>query len=151
MTMADKSKLGKKYPTIVWEVERGKIRELVRAIGDKNPIYSNREIAEKEGYQDCPASPTFLTIPTMVAGSMATAVLDLQINFAMVLHGEEEYEYYREIYPGDVISGVPTVMSIEEKTSKSGRAMDMVTMEIVYTNQRAEKVAKVRSVIVERK
>ena len=149
--MADKSKLGKKYPTIVWEVERGKIRELVRAIGDKNPIYSNREIAEKEGYQDCPASPTFLTIPTMVAGSMATAVLDLQINFAMVLHGEEEYEYYREIYPGDVISGVPTVMSIEEKTSKSGRAMDMVTMEIVYTNQRAEKVAKVRSVIVERK
>ena len=32
--MADKSKAGKVYPPIVWEVERGKIRELVSAIGD---------------------------------------------------------------------------------------------------------------------
>jgi len=82
---------------------------------------------------------------------MATAVVDLGINFAMVLHGEEEYEYYREIYPGDVITGVPTVVSIEEKTSKSGRTMDMVNVEILYTNQQGVKVAKARTLIVERK
>lgn len=149
--MADKSKVGKVYPSIVWEVERGKIRELVRAIGDTNPIYVDREAAAKEGYQDCPAPPTFLTVPAMFAGSMATAVVDLGINFAMVLHGEEEYEYYQEIYPGDVITGAPKVMSIEEKTSKSGRTMDMVNVEILYTNQQGITVAKARTLIVERK
>jgi len=149
--VADKSKIGKEYAPIVWEVERGKIRELVGAIGDQNPIYINREIAVKEGYKDSPAPPTFLTVPVMFSGSMATAVVDLQINFTMVLHGEEEYEYYQEIYPGDVITGVPKVKSIEEKTSKSGRTMDMVTIEIMYANQRGENVAKARTLIVERK
>lgn len=149
--MADKSKIGKQYPPIIWEVERGKIRELVRAIGDPNPVYTDKDAALKEGYRDCPAPPTFLTVPAMWAGSMATAVVDLQINFAMVLHGEEEYEYYGEIYPGDVITGAPTVTSIEEKQSKSGRTMDMVNLEVVYTNQRGEKVAKARTLIVERK
>ena len=149
--MADKSKTGKVYPPIVWEVERGKIRELVRAIGDPNPIYVDREASLKEGYKDCPAPPTFLTVPAMFAGSMATAVVDLGINFAMVLHGEEEYEYYHEIYPGDVITGEPKVMSIEEKTSKSGRTMDMVNVEILYTNQQGITVAKARTLIVERK
>lgn len=149
--MADKSKIGKEYPPIVWEVERGKIRELVNAIGDPNPIYTDREAARKEGYTDCPAPPTFLTVPAMFAGTLATAVVDLQINFAMVLHGEEEYEYYQDIYPGDILTGVPKVTGIEEKTSKSGRTMDMVNIEILYTNQRGEPVAKARTLVVERK
>jgi acyl dehydratase len=69
----------------------------------------------------------------------------------MVLHGEEEYEYYREIYPGDVITGTPKVVKMEEKTSKSGSKMDMISLEILYTNQNGEKVAKARSLLVERK
>jgi len=76
---------------------------------------------------------------------------DLKINFFLVLHGEEEYEYYREIYPGDVITGTPRVIKIEEKTSKSGSKMDMVTFDILFTNQNNEKVARTRSLLVERK
>jgi acyl dehydratase len=149
--MADKSKQGKEYPPMVWEVERGKIRELVRAIGDFDPVWVDKEVATKEGYKDCPAPPTFLTVPMMWCGSMPQVINDLKINFAMVLHGEEEYEYYQEIYPGDVITGSPIITKVEEKTSKSGRKMDMVTMEIDYTNQKGEKVAKARSLLVERK
>nr|HPR04887.1 MaoC family dehydratase N-terminal domain-containing protein [Deltaproteobacteria bacterium] len=37
--MADHSKIGKEYAPVVWEVERGKIRELAKAIGDPNPIF----------------------------------------------------------------------------------------------------------------
>jgi len=69
----------------------------------------------------------------------------------MVLHGEEEYEYYQQIYPGDVITGVPKVVKMEEKTSKSGAKMDMITMEILYTNQTGKNVAKARTLVVERK
>ncbi|HON39731.1 MAG TPA: MaoC family dehydratase N-terminal domain-containing protein [Deltaproteobacteria bacterium] len=149
--MADLSKVGTEYPPIVWEVERGKIRELAKAIGDFNLIYLDRDAAVKAGYKDTPAPPTFLTVPMMWCGKMPDFINDLKINFMMVLHGEEEYEYYQEIYPGDVITGIPKVTKMEEKTSKSGSKMDMITLEVLYTNQRGEKVAKVRSLLVERK
>ncbi|MCK9230004.1 MAG: MaoC family dehydratase N-terminal domain-containing protein [Syntrophales bacterium] len=149
--MADMSKTGTEYAPIVWEVERGKIREMVRALGDRNPVYRDREIALQAGYKDTPAPLTFLTVPMLWAGDMPGMIDDLKINIMMVLHGEEEYEYYQAIYPGDVISGTPKVVGMEEKTSKSGSKMDMVTVEILYTNQRGEKVAKARSLLIERK
>ncbi len=149
--MADLSKVGTEYSPISWEVERGKIREMAKAIGDPNPIYLDKDAAVAEGYKDTPAPPTFLTVPMMWADKMPAVINDLKINFMMVLHGEEEYEYYQPIYPGDVITGTPKVTKMEEKTSKSGSKMDMVTMEVLYTNQRGEKVAKARSLLVERK
>ncbi len=149
--MADKAKVGREYAPVTWEVERGKIAEMAKAIGDPNPIYLDREAAIKQGYKDTPAPPTFLTVPMMWSSSMPAVINDLNINFMMVLHGEEEYEYYREIYPGDKLTGAPKVVSIEEKTNKSGRKMDMVTIEIVYTDEKGEKVARSRSLLVERK
>jgi acyl dehydratase len=149
--MADKSKIGKVYPEISWEVERGKIREMAAAIGDGNPIYKDQAAAAKEGYQDIPITPTYLTVPAMGSGNMLTLVGDLGINVAMVLHGEEEYEFLGDIYPGDVLTGRCRVVDVEEKTTKKGSKMDLVTTEVLYTNQRGEAVAKARTVIVERK
>ena len=149
--MADLSKVGTEYSPITWEVERGKIRELARAIGDPDPIYLDKEAAVAEGYEDTPAPPTFLTVPMLWSDKMPAIINDLKINFMMVLHGEEEYEYYRQIYPGDVITGTPRVTNIEEKESKSGSRMDMVTLEVLYKNQRSEDVAKSRTLIIERK
>jgi acyl dehydratase len=147
--MADRSKVGKEYPPIVWEVERGKIREMALAIGDLNPVYHNREAARSEGYRDTPAPPTFFTVPMMWSSSMPMLINDLKINFFAVLHGEEGYEYYRDIYPGDVITGVPKVVGIEEKDGRRGRKMDVVTVEILYTNQDGEKVGKARTTMLE--
>ena len=149
--MADHSKVGKEFPPIVWEVERGKIRELAKAIGDLNPIYLDREAAVREGYRDTPVPPTFLTVPMMWSASMPVLINDLKINFAMVLHGEEEYEFLGDIYPGDVLTGIPRVTAVEEKAGSTGRKMDMVTVEIVYTNQDGKEVARARTLMVERK
>jgi acyl dehydratase len=149
--MADLSKVGTEYSPIVWEVERGKIREFARAIGDPNPVYLDRDAAVRAGYRDTPAPPTFLTVPMMWCDKMPGVIEDLKINFLMVLHGEEEYEYYREVYPGDVIMGTPRVTRMEEKTSKSGARMDMITLEVLYTDQQGVPVARSRSLLVERK
>ena len=149
--MADLSKVGAEYPPIIWEVERGKIRELAKALGDPNPVYLDKEAAITEGYEDTPAPATFPTVPMMWCDKMPAIINDLKINFMMVLHGEEEYEYYQQIYPGDVITGTPKITKMEEKTSKSGSKMDIITLEVFYKNQRGEDVAKARSLIVERK
>lgn len=149
VAMADKSAVGREYPPFTWEVERGKIRELVQAIGDGNPIYTDMEEAMKEGYEDVVASPTFITIAAMWMGISVKVFQDLKINYARILHGEERYEYYREIYPGDILIGKTKIVSIETKSGKSGD-MDFVTRETQYTNQRNEPVLKATTVIVER-
>jgi len=116
--MADKSKIGKTFQILSWEVERGKIRELVKAIGDGNLIFINRESAIQSGYRDTPEPPTFTTIPMMSTNILMDIIHDLQIDYSRLLHGEEGYEYLREIYPGDILSGMIKVVSIDEKTGK---------------------------------
>ncbi|MBI4965039.1 MAG: MaoC family dehydratase N-terminal domain-containing protein [Desulfomonile tiedjei] len=148
--MADKSAIGKELPAFTWEVERGKIRELVKAIGDPNPIYSDKDAAMEEGYADVVAPPTFPTVPTLWTGIGMEAVKALKIDFSRVLHGEESYEYYGEIYPGDVLTGRSKIIDIKTKSGKSGD-MDIVTRECVYTNQRNELVLKSITIAIERK
>jgi acyl dehydratase len=148
--MADASAVGKEYPPFLWEVERGKIRELAQAIGDKNPIYVDRDAAVKAGYQDTPASPTYITVPLMWANILFKIVEDMKINFAKVLHGEETYEYFQEIYPGDTLAGRVRIAGMDQKSGKAG-SMDIVRLEIMYTNQKNEPVLKATTIIVERK
>jgi len=149
--MADASQVGRKYDLAPWEVERGKIRELAMAIGDPNPIYTNREVAVKEGYKDTPVPPTFATVPGNWQSNTQELMDDLKINYMMILHGGEEYEYHKDIYPGDTITGVTTVKSITPKESKSGNKMDIVIIEVVFKNQNDEKVLTARTTIIERK
>ena len=148
--MADRSKINHEFPPFTYEVERGKMRELVQAIGDDNPIFLDKEAAIKEGYKDTPAFPTFATVPMNWSNTLLNIIADLKINFAMVLHGEEGYEYFQEIYPGDILTGKIRVVSIDEKAGKSG-SMDLVKLETIYTNQRNEPVLKASALIVERK
>lgn len=148
--MADKSGVGREYPPFRWDVERGKIREMAQAIGDGNPIYADQAAAVKEGYQDIVAPPTFSTVPTMWASVGSAMIKDLKINYSRILHGEERFEYFREIYPGDVLTGISRVASIETKSGKAGE-MDIITQEKMFTNQHDEPVMKVTTVIVERK
>jgi acyl dehydratase len=148
--MADKSFIGKEFPAFTWEVERGKIRELATAIGDDNPIYVDSEAAVKEGYEDVVAPPTFITAVNFWSEIGKRVNAAAGINFSRVLHGGETYEYFKEIYPGDVLKGVTKIVSIETKPGKSGD-MEIITRETLYTNQKDELVLKATTVAVERK
>jgi acyl dehydratase len=147
--MADKSAIGKEFPPYVWEVERGKIREMAQAIGDGNPIYTDKEAAIREGYRDVVASPTFITVTAMWTGIGREIMKQLKMNYSRILHGEESYEYFQEIYPGDVLTARSRIVSIDTKSGKSGD-MDIVTRETMFTNQLNEPVLKAKTVTVER-
>ncbi len=149
--MADASQVGRQYDVAPWEVERCKIKELVLAIGDDNPIYLDKEAARAEGYKDTPAPPTYITVPGNWQSNTSQFMDDLGINYMMIVHGGEEYEYHNEIYPGDTLSGKTTVASVVEKQSKSGSKMDIVIIETIFNNQNNEKVLTARTTIIERK
>jgi acyl dehydratase len=149
--MFDTSKIGQSFAPFTIEVERGKIRELALAVGDRNPIYQSKEAAQAAGYPDVPLFPT---APTMFGfwgnANMGRELINLGVNVMRILHGEEEYEYLAPIYPGDVLTGTTTLVEGKSRTSSSGSSMDILTLETRFTNQRQQPVLNAREVIVVR-
>jgi acyl dehydratase len=66
------------------------------------------------GYPDVIAPPTFPIVVTMASSGSAVADPELGINYAMVVHGEQRFEYTRPLHAGDVITAQTTIESIRE-------------------------------------
>ena len=148
--MADKLKIGAQLPTYVLKVERVKIRELMAAIGDDNPIYLDKSKAAAEGYPDTPCPPTYITMAFQeFTGAYLGIFKLLDVPLEHVLHGEEEYEYLAEIFPGDELRCNMSCDSIVEKQTKSG-TLALITLQTIFTNQNDQNVLKTRSLIIER-
>lgn len=149
--MLDTSKIGQSFPPFTVEVERCKIHEIALAIGDDNPIYHSREAAQEAGYTDIPLYPTGPTQFNFWGNTQSHANLESAgINVQRILHGEEEYEYFAPIYPGDTLTGVTTIISGKSRRGKDGSSMDILTTETRYTNQHQQHVLSGRTTIVVR-
>lgn len=145
--MVDKSAIGRTTKTSTMEVEKGHIRRFAQAIGDDNPLYHDEEYVQKSGYGGIIAPPTF---PTVFGFEGERVMEGLDINYARLLHGEQEYEYFRPIMAGDTISFNTAIVDITEKEGKSGM-MDIITTEMTGYNQNDEKVFVGRSTAVIRR
>lgn len=149
--MFDKSKIGQSFAPFTYEVQRNKIHELTKAIGDENPAYHNREAAQEAGFPDVPISPT---TPTMFSHwgnrQRGSSLADIGINVSRILHGEEEYEYIAPIYPGDMLTGTTTLVEGKTRQSSDGQMMDILTTETRYVNQHNQHVLNTRSTVVVR-
>ncbi len=76
----------------------------------------------------------------------------LGIDLSRLLHSEEEYEYYGNIYAGDIITRKMKVVEMYERGRRDrlGRLVDVTILETELINQRGELVAKVRSAMMEK-
>ncbi|MGH7950151.1 MAG: FAS1-like dehydratase domain-containing protein, partial [Candidatus Binataceae bacterium] len=66
-----------------------------------------------------------------------------------ILHGEQEFEFYKPIFVGDVLTGQARVADLYEKEGGRGGKMTFLVVETEYKNQRGEKVALARSTLIE--
>ena len=106
---------GRTFPaTPPYEVSRVKIAEFADAIGDPSPVYRDREAAVAAGYPDVIAPPTFPIVVSMSASGAAIGDPGLGVNYAMVVHGEQRFEYARPLRAGDVVTGQTTIESIRD-------------------------------------
>jgi acyl dehydratase len=128
---------GKTYPPFEYEVGKEKIREYAHAVGEDNPIYFDRAAATEAGFRDIAAPPMFAVVYS--AGSFAPALFDPEvgINFAMMVHGSQEFEWGEPVCSGDVISTVTSVKDISEKGG-----MGFYVFETVSTNQDGQQVVR---------
>ena len=91
------------------------------------------------------APPTFPIVVTMAASGQAIADPGLGINYALVVHGEQRFEYARPLRAGDVVTAQSTIETIKTL----GRNVVMTTRTEVRTVD-GEQVCTAYSTLVER-
>ena len=140
----NKGLIGKEFPPFVVTIERGKIKEFARAIGDDNPAYLDDRVGEASEWGDIIAPPTFMTTFREAAGDGGEFLRELGTDISRLLHGEQEFEMHRPIRPGETFVCRSRVTDIYEKTGRSG-AMGFVVRETAVTDRANEIVATIRS------
>lgn len=143
----DKSIIGKEGKPFSFPVDWSKVREYARAIHEDDAAYFDEEHARKE-YGGIPVPPTFIYTSTFwqtEENQPPRPPFDLP----RVLNGEQEIEYFKPIYVGDVLTGVSRVVDLFEKEGSRGGTMKFCVTETEYRNQKGEKVAVARGTSIE--
>src|SRR5262245_65574954 len=96
MAEIDKSLIGVWGPTSTMRIELGKIREFAKAVKDPNPAYLDEKT--------CIAPPTFLMTIAHWTGDLGATRSAVKLDFRRLLHGEQDFEYVKQIRPGDKVT-----------------------------------------------
>jgi acyl dehydratase len=112
----DQSLVGRTYPpTEPYQVGREKIREFAAAIGAQDALYHDVEAAQKAGYRDVVAPPTFPIILSFAAMDQITNDPELGMDYSRVVHGDQRFTYRRPIVAGDELVVVSIVDDITQR------------------------------------
>ena len=141
--------VGKEYPPWPVTVERGRIKDFARALGDLNPFYLDDQVGAASEWGDVIAPPTFPVSFRDERADSAALLRDLGVDISRVLHGEQEFEIHRQLRPGETYLCRTKVLDIYEKAGKSG-PMAFVVRETAITDRAGEVVATMRHVTVVR-
>ncbi len=128
---------GKTWPKLTYEVGKEKIKEYAKAIKNTDPHYIDDEFARKSKYGTIVAPPTF----AVVYGAQLVEPIffdnELNLNLAMLVHGEQEFEFYDVVKAGDVLTSEAKIMNIENKEK-----LDVISIELLTQNQSGKDVCR---------
>jgi acyl dehydratase len=127
--------IGKTYPSVTYAVGREKIREYAAAVGETDSLYHDVEAARAAGYADVVAPPMFAVV--YAGRSVIPALFDpeLGINFAMLVHGAQEFRWGPVVVAGDEVTTTAKVADVSERGG-----LGFYVFESVSENQGGETV-----------
>jgi hypothetical protein len=120
---------GKVYPPAPFEVNAERVRAFALAVG------------APEG----PVPPTFATVAEFEALPRIIADPELGLDFTRVVHGEQDYEWHRPLFPGDSLTAVTRIASIRHKGGTG-----FLTVETELRDTGDEVVVLARATLIER-
>jgi acyl dehydratase len=107
--------VGKTYAPTVYAVGREKIREYAHAVGETDPLHLDPEAARAAGFRDVVAPPMFCVVYSSPSVAPALFDPDVGINFALMVHGGQEFVWGPLVVAGDEVTTTVSVKSIEER------------------------------------
>jgi acyl dehydratase len=142
--------VGRRYGPFTYELGLEKMREFAFAIGggapgmgvsqppaDLDPVLYDVEAGKRSRHGSVIAFPTFAV--TFAIRPFSEAVTDpaLGIDLLMLVHGEQELEFFDVMRSGDVMTTGGEITRIDEKAGK-----DFVTVVTESTNQAGKLVVR---------
>jgi acyl dehydratase len=138
--------IGKTFPpSAPYEISRVKLAEFADAIGDPNPLYRDQTAAVEAGFPDVIAPPTFPIVISMASSGQALSDPALNLNYAMVVHGEQRFEYQRPLHAGDVVTAEVTISDVRDIGRNS-----VITTSTKISTVNGEHVCTAHAMLVER-
>ncbi len=127
----DPKHVGRKYGPYKYTLGVEKMREFAYAVGggqpgvgfvqapvDLNPLLHDEQAARAGPYGGVIAFPTFVVCFAMAPFGAAVTDPELGVNLPMLLHGEQEFEYFDVMRAGDVMETTGTIQEIFDKAGK---------------------------------
>jgi acyl dehydratase len=127
--------IGKRFDPVVYAVGREKVKEYALAVGETNPLHLDHVAARAAGYADVVAPPMFTVVYSAPAMGPAIFDPDVAMNFALMVHGGQEFRWGKPVVAGDEITTSVTVKDISVRD-----AMAFYVFESESTNQDGEQV-----------
>jgi acyl dehydratase len=121
---------GKAWDPVSFEVEAARITQYADAILAESPLHRDADAARAAGFRDIVAPPMFCVVYS--APAMGPAIFDpeVEMNFAAMVHGGQEFTWGEPVCAGDEITTTVRCASIEERDGKG-----FYVFESVSTNQ----------------
>lgn len=126
------------------------LRRYADGVGDYNPLFRSPEYAASSRYEDLVASPTFLYAVTLGVIAGETGAIDrarVNTQFLPVNYAGAEIDFIRPIWRDDTITAMETVGETIRKTSSRIGSINFNTGHVVFTNQRHEVVATIKTLM----
>ena len=117
------------------DVTEDSIRHFAFGIGDDNPLWLDRDYAQRGPHKRLAAPPAYLC--SVLYPILHGAPIEVPLSS---LIGGLEYRYLAPVLEGDRLDAVAIQKATYEKPSNSGRRLIFVISEVTYTNQRNETV-----------
>ena len=136
-----RSMIGVESEPSVYEIEKEPIRRWVEAIGNPNPLYRDEEYAKRKEYRSILAPPGFVAnyaFPIKAGRRRRLSRISTR-----TLNGGNEYEFFKPVQAGDVLTATSKMIQLFEREGRLGKMLFMV-YEDTYKNQNGEMVTKAR-------
>lgn len=146
--MPNPSQVGLELDEVTFPVERGKVRELARALHCDDPVHQDAAAAAAAGFEAIPAPLTFALV-SMLWRDRDAAIEDLGFDLKRLLHGGVTWEYRRPLLVGDEITITRKVTAVDEREGKRGGVMTFVTIESEITDASGDVVATQSDVYIQ--
>jgi acyl dehydratase len=106
-------------------------------VGETHPLHLDVQAARAAGYADLVAPPMFAVVYGAPAVGPSIFDPEIELNFAMMVHGGQEFTWGPVVIAGDEIT---TTASVKDISEQDGRGY--YVFESVSTNQRGDEVCR---------
>jgi acyl dehydratase len=145
-----KALIGVPLDPMTVEVDKSAVRKYASAIRFPNPpspLHTDDAYAAKTRWGGVIA-PVTLSTSFPWLGPLLDKINPTMGTYRVGLNGGNEYEYLAPVRVGDVLTGHPMLVSLDEKPRDDGGVMLIIKLQATFENQRGEPVLAARQTLL---